>query len=236
MKEFFARLNPTERRFVVGVGVVFFLVVNLVWVWPHFSDWGTTRTRMTKAGNDQATFQRGVDKIPALKREIEQYQKQGNVVPPDDQAVQFARLIYNQANGSHVMIVSMSPQRQTASTNNPFFVEQNETVTLQSGEKELVDFLYNLGAGNSLIRVKVLSVQPDQSHQQLTSRITLIASYQRKAPAPRAAARTAAPAAPGAKPPAPVAKPAASNPMATNPGVHLPPPGATPRTLTPIKK
>jgi hypothetical protein len=237
MNEFFARLNPTERRFVVGVGVVFFLVVNLVWVWPHFSDWGATRTRMTKAGNDQATFQRGVDKIPALKREIEKYQKQGDIVPPDDQAISFVRLIQNQAAGSHVMIVNMGGQRQTASTNNPFFVEQNETVTLQSGEKELVDFLYNLGAGNSLIRVKVLSVQPDQSHQQLTSRVTLIASYQRKAPAPRAAARAAAPAAPGAKPPAAVpAKPAASNPMATNRGVHLPPPGVAPRTLTPTKK
>jgi hypothetical protein len=239
MKEFFARLNPTERRFVVGVGVVFFLAINLVWVWPHFSDWSQTRTRMNTAADKLVTFQQGVAKIPALNREIDKYQRQGDVVPQDDQAVRFVRLIQSQAAESRVMIVNMGSQRQTGTTNNPFFVEQNETVTLQSGEKELVDFLYNLGAGNSLIRVKVLSVQPDQSHQQLTSRVTLIASYQRKAPAPRAAAPAAAPAAKtpaGAapKPPAVAAPKPAMKPMPTNPAIRMPP-GAS-KTLTPIKK
>ncbi|HEX4263916.1 MAG TPA: hypothetical protein VH597_06215 [Verrucomicrobiae bacterium] len=232
MKEFFARLNPTERRFVVGVGVLFFLVANLVWVWPHFSDWGATKSRMNKAADNQATFQRGADKIPALKREIDKFQRQGDVVPQDDQAVQFVRLIQKQAAQSGVIIINMGSQRQSGSTNNPFFVEQNETITLQSQEKALVDFLYSLGAGTSLIRVKVLSVQPDQSHQQLTSRVTLIASYQRKAPAPRSAAPAAAAATPAAKPPTPppVSKPAAI----TNRAMTLPPPA--PKILTPLKK
>jgi len=225
MKEFFARLNATERRFVVGVGVLFFLVANLVWVWPHFSDWGATKIRMNKAANNLATFQRGVDKIPGLKKNIDMFQSKGDVVPQDDQAVQFVRLIQKQAAQSGVIIVNMGSQRQSGATNQ-FFVEQNETITLQSGEKQLVDFLYSLGAGNSLIRVKVLSVQPDQSHQQLTSRVTLIASYQKKAPAPRSAAATPAvkPAAPG-----PISKPAA-----TNRAMTLPPPA--PKILTPIKK
>jgi hypothetical protein len=226
MKEFFARLNPIERRFVVGVGVLFFLVINLVWVWPHFADWGQTRERMSTESNKLIQFRQGLDKVPGLKREIEKYQKQGEVVPAEEQAVRFVRLIQSQAAQSGVIIVNMGSQRQSAVTNNAFFVEQNETVTLQSGEKQLVDFLYNLGAGTSLIRVKVLSLQPDQSHQQLTSRVTLIASYQRKAPAP--AARAAAPAKQPAS--APISKPAATN-RATP---ILPPPG--PKTLTPIKK
>ncbi|HWD92327.1 MAG TPA: hypothetical protein VG938_08260 [Verrucomicrobiae bacterium] len=243
MKEFFARLNPTERRFVVGVLVLFFLVVNLVWVWPHFSDWGKTRIQMDKASSELIQFQQGVAKIPGLQREIEKYQKQGDVVPLDDQAVRFVRLIQNQAAQSGVIIVSMGSQRQSGgNTNNPFFVEQNETITLQSGEKQLVDFLYNLGAGNSLIRVKVLSVQPDQSHQQLTSRVTLIASYQRKAPVAAPAARPAAhSAAPAAKPPAaaPPVKPAIAvppvRPAATNRAMPFPPPPGA-RPLTTIKK
>ena len=57
MKEFFARLNPMERRFVVGVIVVFFLVINLVWVWPRFSDWGLTQTRVKAARDKMALFQ-----------------------------------------------------------------------------------------------------------------------------------------------------------------------------------
>ena len=247
MKAFFARLNPTERRFVVGVGVLFFLVVNLVWVWPHFADWGETRTRMDSASQKLIQFREGVAKIPALQTEIDKYQKHGEQVPQDDQAVRFVRLIQNQAALSGVIIASMGNQRQSSATNDPFFVEQNETLTLQSGEKQLVDFLYNLGAGTSLIRVKVLSVQPDQSHQQLTSRVTLIASYQKKTPtaaparAVTPAARPAAPATtPAVKPPAAAATPAPpmaaplSRQVLTNRGVTLPPPPG-PKTLTPKK-
>jgi hypothetical protein len=67
MKEFFARLNPTERRFVVGVAVVFFLVINIVWVWPHFSDWSQTRIKMDTAGANLAKFAGGTNLIPSLR-------------------------------------------------------------------------------------------------------------------------------------------------------------------------
>jgi hypothetical protein len=136
--------------------------------------------------------------------------------------VRFVRLIQNQAAQSGVIIVNMGSQRQSGT--NAFFMEQNETVTLQSGEKQLVDFLYNLGAGNSLIRVKVLSVQPDPSHQQLATRATLVASYQRKAT--------------GAHAPAPAAPTAAKTPAATQPPPAAPTNKlpAPPNTLTPIKK
>ena len=132
MKEFFSRLNPTERRFVVGVIVAFFLVANLVWVWPHFGDWSETKTRMGAASDHLAQFQGGTNKIPALQKEIEKYQKQGVVVPGSEQAVQFVRLIQSQAARSGVITVSMSPQREATGAENPFFVEQNETMTLQS--------------------------------------------------------------------------------------------------------
>lgn len=247
MKEFFARLNPTERRFVVGVVVVFFIVINLVWVWPHFGDWSETKGRMAEAHKQLFLFSNGTNLIPDLRKEIDKYQKEGEVVPPSDQAVRFVRLIQSEASKVGIIPESMSSQRQTGPTNNAFFVEQNETMTMQSQESQLVDFLYNLGAGNSLIRVKVLSVQPDQSHQRLTTRVTLIASYQKPEVAPRGAAPASAPAAPAktpaptpapaatVKPPATTAKPVATNPVALpHPGPVLP--GAAPKPLTPIKK
>ena len=40
MKKYFAQLRPFERRLAVGVVVVVFLVLNYVFIWPHFSDWG----------------------------------------------------------------------------------------------------------------------------------------------------------------------------------------------------
>jgi hypothetical protein len=258
MKEFLARLNPTERRFVVGVVVLFFLVINLVWVWPHFADWSQTKGRMKAASDHLAQFQGGTNKIPALQKEIEKFEKQGQVVPKVEQAVSFVRLIQNQASRSRVITMSMTPQRQDSGPENPFFVEQNENMMLQSGEKELVDFLYSLGAGDSLIRVKQLSVQPDPMHQQLTTRVTLVASYQKNptAPAP-AGARTPAtapktttapastpPAAtpgkpPGSAPPARAPKSPTSTPPGNVPGRPAVPPGTGPapkNNLTPIKK
>jgi hypothetical protein len=228
MKEFFARLNPTERRFVVGVAVVFFVVINLMWVWPHFGDWSETRKRMNTAQDQLFLFVNGTNQIPGLRKEIEKYQKEGEAVPPSDQAVRFVRLIQSEASKVGIIPESMSSQRPTGATNNSFFLEQIETMTMQSAESQLVDFLYNLGAGNSLIRVKVLSVQPDQSHQRLTTRVTLIASYQKAEVAPRGAA-------PPAKTPATPAKPVATNPVALPPRGSVPP-VAAPKPLTPIKK
>jgi hypothetical protein len=230
MKEFFARLNPTERRFVVGVVVLFFIVINLVWVWPHFGDWSKTQDNMKTAQDHLYEFQNGTNLIPSLRAEIDKYQREGEVVPPADQAVRFVRVIQSEAAKVGIVPESMSSQRQTGGPANAFFVEQNETMTLQSSEKQLVDFLYNLGSGtNSLVRVKVLSVQPDAPHQRLTTRVTLIASYQKAEVAPRGAA-------PAVRTPAAAAKPAPT-PAKPVPTSAVPaPPGAASKTLTPIKK
>lgn len=50
MNEYFSRLNPSERRFVVVVALLFFIVVNLFWVWPHFSDWESSRAGSSVRG------------------------------------------------------------------------------------------------------------------------------------------------------------------------------------------
>jgi hypothetical protein len=252
MKQFFARLNPMERRFVVGVGVAFFVVLNAVFVLPHYADWGETRKRMDNAQIELDKFERGTNDVPGLKQDISKYRSEGDVVPQEDQAVNFFRLIQNQATASGVGIINMGSTRQSGATNQ-FFVEQNQTISTLSGEKQLVDFLYNLGAGKSLIRVKVLSVQPDAPHQQLSARITLIASYQKKPTTGKAAAATTAlapkaaptpqkvlPPAP-AKPPSPV--PPSANPK-PNPVLPKPPiPGQknlsvtnSRKALTPIKQ
>lgn len=202
MREFFNRLNPVERRFVVGVIVAVFLVANVIIIWPHFGDWGTTRKAMNEAHRRVNLFQEGINHMPEVQRAIAKYQDQNQVVPSDEQAVQFFRTIVNQSAASRVSIIQQGNMRQSLNTNNPYFVEQNQTITTSSGEKELVDFLYNLGTGNSFIRVKDLSVQPGQAHQDLTARITLVASYQKKVPT----AGAAAPAPASAKTPAEPAK------------------------------
>ena len=82
-----------------------------------------------------------------------------------------------------------STSRTTTGTNEEFFIRLTQTIGVQSGEPQLVDFLYNLGAGSSLIRVRGLSLRPDPPRQQLVANVTLVASYQKSPPKKPATAR-----------------------------------------------
>ncbi len=184
MKELFARLNSMERRLVVGLGVVLFIVINVVWVWPHFSDWNTLQYRLAKARRTLAAYQTEIKQKPAYQTNVDAMEKQGATVPPEDQSLQFLRTIQSEAAQSGVNITGNA--RPTTHTNE-FFLEQIQTITVQSGEQQLVNFLHNLGAGESLIRVRDLSLRPDPPRQQLNASIKLVASYQ-KNPLSRSAA------------------------------------------------
>jgi len=241
MKEFFARLNPSERRFVVGVAVVFFLVANMVWVWPHYHDWSQTRKRMNNASDLVSKFENTISNSTGLDKEIAKFGS-GSTVPPQERSVDFLRLIQNQSVKSGVQILTSYGARQNT---NQFFVEQNQTLTLQSPERQLVDFLYSIGSGDSLIRVRDLSVQPDAPHQQLISRATLVASYQKNLAAKPAAPKNAAP---SQKPPTPPATPRPAGPTPATAPKAVPQKTASPalpgpagrtnalKTLTPNKK
>jgi Type II secretion system (T2SS), protein M len=192
MKGYLANLRPFERRVVVGVGVLLFLVLNVWFVFPHFSDWGTVQARMREAQDKLAKYQSAIADMPGYERKVKAMESEGLAVPPEDQALHFSTAIQSQAAQSHVNIIQTS---KISSRTNAYFLEQSQSISTQSGESELVDFLFNLGAGNSLIRVRDLSLRPDPPRQQLQANIKLVASYQKKltrAAAPPAGARPAA--------------------------------------------
>jgi hypothetical protein len=177
-----------ERRFVVGVLVVVFVVLNAWFVWPRFSDWGQVQTRLDKARKTEKIFEAEKAEKPKYEKQVKAMESEGLAVPPEDQSIDFLRTIQSEAAKSGVTILGNT--RQVSRTNNLFFSEQVQNVSIQSGEQQLVDFLYNLGSGNSLVRVRALSLRPDPPRQLLTANITLIASYQKK-PATRPAAKPA---------------------------------------------
>lgn len=193
MKKFFARLNSMERRFVVGVLVVVFVVLNAMFVWPRFSDWGRMQARIAKARKTAKVFQAEIAEEPKYKKQVTAMESEGLAVPPEDQSIDFLRTIQSQAAQSGVTILGNARQ---ASRTNQFFLEQAQSISVQAGEEQLVDFLYNLGSGNSLIRVRELSLRPDPPRQQLAANIKLVASYQKKSAARPAAANTNAVATP----------------------------------------
>ena len=64
------------------------------------------------------------------------------------------RTIQTQSAQSGVGIIS--PGRSIMHTNDAFFVEQVQNINVLGDDKQLVDFLYKLGSGASMIRVRDL--------------------------------------------------------------------------------
>ena len=191
-------LRPFERRLVVAVLVLLFLVVNIVWVWPHFKDWSETKYRLEDARAALTTYEAAIAQKDDYQKKIKEFESEGAAaVAPDDQANQFLRTVQNQAAVSGVSIMSIS--RQTTATN-VFFLEQRQTFTVQAGEDQLVDFLYQLGSGDSIIRARGLSLRPNAPRMQLSGNLDLVASYQKNPVAkPAPATKTSAPTPPAKK-------------------------------------
>ena len=193
MKKYFDQLRPMERRLVVGVGVILLVVLNWVFVWPHFGDWGKLQTRLSNAQLTLVNYQNMIAQKPVLEKQVKSIENDSGYVPAEDQGINFIRTIQNQAIQSGVAIVNTS--RQATHTNDAFFIEQVQNITVSATDDQLVDFLYKLGTDASMVRVRDLELQPDQTHMHLAANIMLVASYQKAPPAQPAAPATPKPAA-----------------------------------------
>lgn len=177
MKKYFSQLRPLERRLVVGVAVVLFIVLNWVFVKPHFADWGELQKRSDEANRKLNLYQTAIAQMPALQTQVKNFENEGEFVAPEDQSVNFIRTIQTQALQSGVQILNTS--RQITHTNDAFFIEQVQNINVLATDPQLIDFLYKLGSGASMIRVRDLELQPDLPRMHLAANIKLVASYQK---------------------------------------------------------
>ena len=177
MKKYFAQLRPLERRLAIGVLVVVFLVLNYVFVWPHFSDWGNLQHRRDAAQRKLKLYQTAIAQTDTYQKQVNSLQSQGEFVSLENQGVNMLRTIQTQSAQSGVSIANNS--RQITHTNDAFFVEQVQNISVTADDKQLVDFLYKLGSGASMIRVRDLELQPDSAKMHLNAQIRLVASYQK---------------------------------------------------------
>lgn len=226
MKGYFARLSPMERRFVVGVGVLLFIVLNVWLVPPKIGEWRRVQDRMFKARRAIRLYETAINDKPRIERLVRELESEGQDVPFEDQATRLLETIRSQAVQSGLTFLGNT---RTTTRTNQFFIEQLQTVSVQGGEKPMVDFLFNLGEGNSLIRVRDLSLRPQDANRQqgLAASVTLVASYQKKPTTRPAPGATKAPAT-ASKTPAPTAPTKASSApqksTTTAPKTNVPPP------------
>ena len=98
--------------------------------------------------------------------------------------IQLQETIQAKAYATHVIVNSQQPISVRAGQTNEFFEEQSMQITVNTGESELIDFLYQIGGDASMIRVRNLDLRPaDANRYRLTGNITLNANYQKKSPA-----------------------------------------------------
>ena len=180
MNKYFAQLRPLERRLAVGVVVVLIIVLNWVFVWPHFSDLGNFRQRGDNARRKLALYKTTIAQSANFESLVEKFESQGEVVTPEDQAVNMMRTIQLQSQQSGVAIVNTSPQMTRT---NEFFTEHMQNLSVVATDGQLVDFLYKLGNDVSMVRVLDLELQPDAGREHLNANIRLVASYQKNVPA-----------------------------------------------------
>jgi hypothetical protein len=173
-------LRPVEKRLLVGVVAMVFLVFNVLVVWPHFSDWDRAQRRLAKARKNLQVYQTEIKALPTYEARVKNMGEKGYAVPQEDAALHFASAVERVAQETGINFTLRS--KITTRTNDVFFFEQSQTVNAQSKEQQLVNFLYRLGASNSLIRVRGLTLHTDPPRQQLVASITVAASYQRKTP------------------------------------------------------
>ena len=104
MKKQFDNLRPFEKRVVVGVAALFFVVMNFWFVFPHFSDWGNLQSRMATAQAKLVKYQTVIDKKDAYEKMVRTFQGAGLEVPREDQGNQFSRAVLLQAGQSGVAV------------------------------------------------------------------------------------------------------------------------------------
>ncbi len=251
MNNFLEQLNLTaqERRIVVAIALVVIIVLNLLFVWPHFGEWGRTQKQLEKMYQTIDTYNRQIatDTNPTngLRKQLAKLEKQEGAAVMDVQ-VQLPKTIRELSVKTGVTVNDYVPVGAGRVQTNEFFEEQSGQIHIESQEPQLINFLYQIGNDPSMIRVSELSLKPaDQNRYKFSGSITLTANYAKKPPAPAAPAKpaktakpaAATPGAPGAKPPA-GAKPAGPPGPGQRPGPNPPPiPNQkTPPGTTPLRK
>lgn len=181
MTSFFDKLNlrPQERRLVVVVGLLVFVLLNMWFVWPFFDEWGKVQGNIAKNRRTLEKYEREVGRKAQYQAQQKELESTGSEMLSND--VELQRIVQSQAAGTGVQISSLTAVKGSGAVTNQFFQEQTLSVQFSSGGKEIVDFLVGVAAGNSMVRVRDMNLRPDPGQTKLGGTIMFVGNYQRPA-------------------------------------------------------
>jgi hypothetical protein len=231
MNDFLNQLNLTaqERRILGAITLVVIIVLNLLFVWPHFGEWSKINAQLQTdkktIADEYAAILQDRDPTNGLHKQVDKLAHLANstgIENPQDPQVQLQTTIRAQERKTGVYVQDFNPG--AIRTNNIYFEEHSTTISVESQETNLVSFLYNMGNDPAMIRVTRLDLKPaDANRYKLKASMTLSANYAKKKPT---AVAVAAKPAQGSKQAPPGPKPS-TMPGPKGPPGPKPPPGPT---------
>ncbi len=218
-------LRPQEKRILVAIAVVVFVVLNLLLVVPHFQDYGKLQKELAatraKIATNNAVIFKDTNEVDGYKKILRDLSKQ------PEGAVSFKEIQLEQtvtaqarANGIFIQTINnVAPQLLgPSSQSDQFFARQSVRIAVQATEDALVKFLYDVGNDPAMIRVWELTLNPLDLAQRykLSASITLTADYQKNVATNAAPLKPAAPAKIAAQAPTSVPQRTGPTSAATN--------------------
>lgn len=190
---------------LVGI-VVMALLLNYWLIWPYVGEHSKVVRDLDEVERVENRYRGETVKTNSYVTRLKDLQSRGAQVAGDDAANRLQQTINSEASVAGVQLNRVVPSTVSSrfgnNQTNQFFDDLQVTVDLVSGENELVDFLYRLGAGDSMVRVRdVSNLRLDPTQTRLQATLTLVASVQKKAPA-APARKPASSVVPATRPPA----------------------------------
>src|ERR1035441_1568439 len=147
MNGFLDQLNLTaqERRIVVVIAVVVFVVLNWLLVWSHFGDLAKVRRQLDDTRNTIQKWNKEISNDQAANGykatlHLLERQQGGGIV---NQQVQLQRSVSDQAIKTGVAVDEIRPAVSAHPDTNEFYAEQCVKISFESQESQLVSFLVN---------------------------------------------------------------------------------------------
>jgi hypothetical protein len=215
-------LTPQERRIVVGLAVIVFIVLNILMVIPHFKDLRRVKAQLADARDTIVKWNREIvkDQEPnnGYKVQLDQLQRQqGGAI--GDKQVQLQRTVSDQAMKTGVNVSEIKPVTAMNTQSNAFYEEQSVRINFECMEAPLINFLVNVGNDPAMIRVRELQLHTaDANRYRLKGEAILSANYERQQPKPAPAPAPKTPGAPAKTGPGSPPTPNPKNPPASPPG------------------
>ena len=135
MKSMFDKLNlrPHERRLVVTVGMVIFVLLNWWFVWPYFNDWGQTQNQIQATKDTLNRYQREIGNRPKYEARQKELETTGSEMLPSE--IDLQRVIQSQATASEVRLGRMTALKGQGVRTNQFFQEASISIPFQLTER-----------------------------------------------------------------------------------------------------